>query len=71
MNIYSGCKLSEVPFSEIHLGMEVISVKGTLGKVSGVRAPGYKDEDNDILIGWVNGNHSDGWHFQMDKVIVK
>lgn len=70
MSIYSGKKLSQVPFLDIYVGLKIISARGTPGLVSGTTSPGYKDEDNDIQIIWDNGKISGGWHFQMDKVTL-
>jgi hypothetical protein len=65
-------KLSEVPFDEIYIGMEVVSAIGTKGYVYHLRkldAP--RHEDNEIDIKWDNDNESIGvWHFWCDKISV-
>lgn len=63
--------LSDVPFDSITIGMEVISAKNTPGKVIEKRSPGYRGEDNDIVIQWDSGNFTDTWHMWCDKVTIK
>lgn len=71
---YSGKKLSEVPYDEIEIGMELISAIGNPGKVeekiNKEDAP-HRDNDNFIAIKWDSGSYSQQLHFLLDQVTVK
>jgi hypothetical protein len=77
MNIHSGKKLSEVPYEDIKVGMELISAIGNPGKVvekiSKEEKPN-RDDDNWIVIHWLPDatlQPSIQPHFLLDKITVK
>lgn len=71
---YSGLPLSEVPYADIFVGMEVISAVDTPGKVISqldVEKSEDPEDDNWIEISWNNGKTSYDNHYLFDKVKVK
>jgi len=67
-------KLSEVPYDEISLGMEVISAINTPGKVVeklDVEKTIDPEIDNWIKVEWENGKSSYDCHYNFSKVTVK
>lgn len=71
LNIHSGKKLSEVPYDEIAVGMEVVSMGGIHGKVGRKVGKGVLRTDNCLTIEWENGNESSSSHYMFDLVKVK
>lgn len=77
MNNHSGKKLSEVPYEDIEVGMELISALGNLGevteKISKEEMPN-RDNDNWIVIYWspfATRSSSTQLHFLLTHVTVK
>jgi hypothetical protein len=71
MNDHSGKNLSDVPYDEIRVGMELISTKGTPGKISKKIDKKIQHDDNWLLVHWNNGNMSCDEHYNFSKVKVK
>lgn len=73
MSIYDDKPLSEVPYDKIKIGLAVLSVTNTLGKVSEkISKEDHPNRDNDNLIKvkWDNGNESLNFHLNFHKVKV-
>lgn len=62
--------LHKVAFANLQVGDEVISAKGTVGKIVRLipKEQAEKQEDNEVAISWDNGNQSCIWHFWCDKI---
>ncbi len=62
--------LSQVPFNTLKIGDRVIGANGVHGRISRLIpiVEARREEDNDIVIEWDNGNKSLVWHFWTDKV---
>ncbi|MBI3019989.1 MAG: hypothetical protein HYY60_01535, partial [Parcubacteria group bacterium] len=59
MGKYSGRKISDVPWEELHVGMKVVSARGTPGEITRLRSfP--EDSYDSIDFKWENGNESFG-----------
>ncbi len=71
MNKYSGKKLSEVPYDEVYVGMEVRSMKDTPGKIVSKLDKKIQHDDNWITVKWDNGNVSCNEQYTFDLVRVK
>jgi hypothetical protein len=73
-NKYSGKKLSDVPYEEISIGMEVISARNVLGQVIlkiDKESIDLHGDDNWVQVKWSNNNESVRPHFDFNKVTVK
>lgn len=71
---YSGKPLSEVPYEDIFVGMEIISAINTLGQVANkqyVEKTKDPEDDNLISINWNNGNSSHDCHYNFCNVKVR
>lgn len=69
MGKYGGKRLYDVPWEDVHIGMKVISPKGTRGEITGLH-PFPEDEDS-IDFKWENGNEAFGvFHLWTDNIIV-
>jgi hypothetical protein len=72
--MYSGKKLSEVPYDDIAVGMELISAIKNPGrvreKIDKELAP-HRENDNWIIVDWDNGNQSYHLHQDYNFVTVK
>lgn len=64
-------KLSEIPYSEIFIGMEVISAVGTEGRVVEKPSARSRVEYEWVRIDWDNGKWSVDSHQCFNKVSVK
>lgn len=68
---YSGKKLSEVPYEEIYIGMELISAINNFGKVIRKTDAIRGEDDNWIAIQWENGKYSEDLHRNLSEVTVR
>lgn len=63
-------KVSDIPFSELKVGMEVLGANNISGKITALIPiqQAYRQEDNDVEIQWDNGNKTCIWHFWCSKI---
>lgn len=64
-------KLSELAYSDIKIGLEVISAKGTPGEVSDLFQADHRDSTDWITVSWDNGKESTDLHFNFCNVTIK
>lgn len=76
-NMHSGKLVSEVPFKDIWVGMEVVSPTTIIGKialkidVSQVKRYGIVPEDNWLRIEWNSGRSLARAHRELNNIKVK
>jgi hypothetical protein len=64
-------KLSEISVGDLHVGMAVVSAKGTSGSVAEItdrREDSYYEGDHGVIINWDNGKTSVQPHYLLDAV---
>lgn len=71
VSIHSGKKLSEVPYANIWVGMEVIGCNGDVGRVDAKYDKENDDKDNLIRIEWSSCSRTTHQHYWYNNVIVK
>lgn len=62
--------LSEVPFDKLKLNDKILSVRNVEGKIVELipKEKATRQEDNEVVIHWDNGNKSHLWHFWATNV---
>jgi len=71
VSVHSGKKLSEVPYDEIWIGMEVVGCDGDTGIVDAKYNKTGDNDDNVIRIEWSSCSQSAHWHYWFNNVTVK
>lgn len=71
INPHSGKRLTELAFSDLKVGMEVILPLGSAGKIVRLLLRQPREDDNTIAIEWENGKHSRDYHHNFREVKVK